>query len=253
MKNITKNLKRKLLELESVEERMDSLKNKYKGKTAVILATGPTLNDHNAEEMRKIFLDRDDLVVISVKHAYSITKETTDFHVSNLWSMDRKNPTVYEDDNTIAIFNVAKSYQKEHLDIIMDNNHPCDIWFPVLNPPYVDDTQTIQATKNYDLFWMLGEKCESIWGKSIMYSSAIPLALHIGCRDIITIGWDLGTGEHFYKKEYGDVDVKYTQEAIDNTPELYDWCKNNDIDFKILSSTNPADKRFERLETIMEI
>jgi len=167
--------------------------------------------------------------------------------------MDRKNPTIYDDDNTIVLFNVAKSFQKEHLDIIVDNNHPCDIWFPVLNPPYIDDTQTIQATKNYDLFWMMGEKCESIWGKSIMYSTAIPLALHIGCRDIVTIGWDLGTGEHFYEKEYGDVDVKYTQEAIDNTPELYDWCVENNINLRILSNKNPADSRIERIKTIMDI
>ena len=253
MKDITKKIKKKILKLDSVEERMKFLKDKYKGKTAVILATGPTLNDHDFDKMKDIFSKRDDLVIIPVKHAYSTTKETSDFHVINLFSMDRKNPTIYDDDNTIVLFNVAKSFQKEHLDIIVDNNHPCDIWFPVLNPPYIDDTQTIQATKNYDLFWMMGEKCESIWGKSIMYSTAIPLALHIGCRDIVTIGWDLGTGEHFYEKEYGDVDVKYTQEAIDNTPELYDWCVENNINLRILSNKNPADSRIERIKTIMDI
>ena len=253
MKNITKNLKKEILKLDSVEERLGLLKNKYEGKTAVILATGTTLNDHDFDEMRNIFSNRDDLVILPIKDTYSVTKETSDFHVNNLFTIDRKNPTKYEDDNTIVIFNVAKSFQKEHLDIIVENNHPCDIWFPVLNPPYVDDTQTIQATKNYDLFWMLGEKCESVWGKSIIYSTAIPLALHIGCRDIVTIGWDLGIDGHFYEKNPNSGDAKYTQEAIDNTPELYDWFVENNINFRILSDKNPADNRIERIKTIMEI
>ena len=100
---------------------------------------------------------------------------------------------------------------------------------------------------------MLGNETQTIWGKSILYSSAIPLSLHIGCRNIITIGWDLGTGKHFYPKEYGDVDVKYTEEAISTTPQLYEWCKNNNINLKILSKSNPADSRIERLKTIQDI
>ena len=254
MNKLTKNLKNQISNLDSIEERLELLKDKYKGKTAVILATGPTLNDHNHEEMRNIFSKRDDLVIMPIKHAYSVTQDTSDFHISNLFNIDRQNPTKYKNLETIiTFFNVAKSYQETHLNIISDNNHPCDIWVPCLNPPYITDKDTIQATGNFDLFWMLGKETQTIWGKTILYSSAIPLALHIGCRSIVTIGWDLGTGTHFYPKESGDVDVKYTEEAITTTPQLYDWCKNNNIDFKILSKTNPADSRIERLNTVKDI
>ena len=65
----TKDLKKELFTLETCEERIDFLKDKYKDKTAVILLTGPTLNNHDEEKMREIFRSRDDLVIISVKQA----------------------------------------------------------------------------------------------------------------------------------------------------------------------------------------
>ncbi len=259
MNKITKQLKEQISKLPSIEERLEVLKDKYVGKTAVIIATGPSLNDHDHEEMRNIFSKRDDLVIMPMKQAYTVSRETSDFHIQNLWSMDRKNPTKYKNiENTISFFNVAKSYITEHLNIIVDNNHPCDMWVPCLNPPYVTDKDTIQAG-NFDLLWMLGNEAQTMWGKTILYSTAIPVALHIGCRNIITVGWDIGTGSHFYsgKDPVSTIadkpNIKETDEAIKTTPQLYDWCKNNNINIKILSSTNPADNRFERLNSINDI
>jgi hypothetical protein len=195
-----------------------------------------------------------------MKQAYTVSRGTSDFHIQNLWSMDRKNPTKYENiENTISFFNVAKSYAAEHLKIIADNNHPCDLWVPVLNPPYVTDKDTVQATANYDLFWMLGRETQTMWGKTLLYSSAIPMALHIGCRSIVTMGWDIGTGSHFYPDDSSwsaianKPDTKYTNEAVETTPQLYEWCKDNNINFRILSDLNPADSRIERLKSIQEI
>ena len=253
MNKITKQLKEQISKLDSIEERLEVLKDKYAGKTAVILATGPSLNDYDHKEMRDMFSERDDLVIMPMKQAYEVSQGTSDFHIQNLWSMDRKTPTKYENENTITFFNVAKSFQDVHLGIISDNNHPCDIWVPCLNPPYVTDKDTIQATGNFDLFWMLSNETQTMWGKTLLYSSAIPMALHIGCRSIVTMGWDIGTGIHFYPKEFGDVDEYYTNEAITTTPQLYDWCKKTNINFRILSKLNPADSRIERLESIRDI
>ena len=79
MISYTKDLKKELSTLETCEERIDFLKDKYKGKTAVILLTGPTLNDHDEKRMREIFRERDDLVVMPVKQAYNKTLDTSDF------------------------------------------------------------------------------------------------------------------------------------------------------------------------------
>lgn len=258
MNKITKQLKEQISKLDSIEERLEILKDKYAGKTAVILATGPSLNDYDHKEMRDMFSERDDLVIMPMKQAYEVSQGTSDFHIQNLWSMDRKTPTKYENE-TITFFNVAKSFQDVHLGMISDNNHPCDIWVPCLNPPHVTDKDTIQATGNFDLFWMLSNETQTMWGKTLLYSSAIPMALHIGCRSIVTMGWDLGTGVHFYPDNSSwsaianKPDVKYTNEAVDTTPQLYDWCKTNNINFRILSDISPADDRFERLKSIQDI
>ena len=112
MNKLTNQLKEQISKLDSIEERLEILKDKYVGKTAVILATGPTLNDHNHEELRNIFSKRDDLVIMPIKHSYSVTQDTSDFHIQNLWSMDKKNPTKYKkEENVICFFNVAKSFK----------------------------------------------------------------------------------------------------------------------------------------------
>ena len=30
------------------------------------------------------------------------------------------------------------------------------------------------------------------WGPGLMYEMAIPLAMFLGCKEIITVGWDIG-------------------------------------------------------------
>ena len=37
------------------------------------------------------------------------------------------------------------------------------------------------------------------WGPGIMYEMAIPLAIHLGCKKIVTIGWDIGDISSFSK------------------------------------------------------
>ena len=46
MLEITKHLSKNISNFDSVEERLSSIKDQYKDKTAVVLLTGPTLNDH---------------------------------------------------------------------------------------------------------------------------------------------------------------------------------------------------------------
>ena len=262
MLKTTKKLKNKILSLDSVEERISLLKNKYKDKTAVIVLTGPTLKDHDHKKMKDLFKKREDIVVISVKQAYDVTLDTTDFHVLNPWNIDRKNPTKYKDKDTIVFWNVAKSYQDAHLDIISNNNHSCDMWVPCLNPPYITDKDTIQATCNFNKWKDLGEKTQLHWGKSILYSTVFPLTLHLGCKDIITIGWDFKSSktlqtksEHFY--DNNQIINKFNSEddieMIESTSKLYDWCVDNNITIKILSDVNPCEKRFIRIKSINDI
>ena len=78
----------------------------------------------------------------------------------NHWNIDRKNPFEYKNiENTICFWSCTNSFLQEHLQIIQDNNHPCDIWIPILNPPdsFGENKvfRILPVTLNYLNYWEL--------------------------------------------------------------------------------------------------
>ena len=252
MNSITKELKQHIISLDSVEERLNYLKNKYTNKTAVILAPGPTLKTHDLN----ILSNRDDIVILAIKQAYDVIKGQTDFHIMNTYNFDKYKGYEYEHLDSIIFYGLSKSYVRDQMQKLAIKPHPCDIWVPVVNPPYITYEQCMHKSADFDKLFMLSKEPQTWWGTSILYEQAIPMALLIGCKKIITIGWDLGTG-HFYKDK--DVnfkptaEVKETNESILTTKELYSWCVKNNIEINIISKTNPADNRFTRINNLNEI
>ena len=249
MNTLTKSLKGKLSSKESIQERLEVLKDKYQGKKAVILAPGPSLNDQDLENL----YNRDDIVILAVKQAYDKIRGKSDFHIVNTYNFDKYNGYDYENLDCIIFYGLSLSYVKEQSDKLAIKPHPVDMWVPVINPPTINYEQSIHKAADYNKFRMLGEETQTWWGTSILYEQAIPMALLLGCTELITIGWDLGTGAHSYNDDLvpfkvNSAEEQKTQDSIDTTPQLYDWFTKNDISLKICSSTNPADKRFERIE-----
>ena len=102
-----------------------------------------------------------------------------------------------------------------------------------------------------------------------MYESGFPLAMHLGAKEIITIGWDIGDlskfennprhklGDDLWIKEHAQSlykthagagpDYEELKETIDSTKEMYDYFLEKQIKVRILSNTSPADSRFERV------
>ncbi len=261
MLDLTRTYKNKMSSLDTVEERLSLLKDKYADKTACIVAPGPSLKEHDSDKLKSA-LQRDDIVVLSMKQAYDWTKENTDFHILNTWNFDKVNGYDYTDPDTIVFFGLTKAYIEAQMEKIMIKPSVCDMWIPISTPPYHQAHESIQSTRNFDLFFQLGSELEMRWGRSIIYEQAIPLALYMGCKNIITIGWDIGDPSlgkkqgHAYsydKMKPIDSDPADIQEAIDSTKELYEWFNKHNINFRILSNTNPADKRFERIPNLESI
>tara|TARA_R110001583_G_scaffold179358_1_gene336163 strand:+ start:262 stop:1077 length:816 start_codon:yes stop_codon:yes gene_type:complete len=265
MKKYTAELKKEIIKLDSCEERIDFLKDKYKGKTAVITLPGPSLNDYDHNELRKIFSNREDLVIIPNKGSYDLSLGTSDFHVMNPWNINKKVPLNYENpENTIVFWNVTAAFQDNHLEMISNNNHLCDIWVPCYTEPWIKKEQCIHNTCNFEQFWLLGKEYKTIWGTPILYSTAIPLALHLGCKDFIIMGWDTHMfNKHKDKKaHYNQPDNDFKSQPwikeeevkiIESSYKLYDWCAINNINMKLLTDISPIDNRFERLKSIKDI
>lgn len=250
--------KKNILSLDYIEDRLEYLKNKYEGKTAVILAPGPTLKDHDQNELKNLFKSRGDLVVIPIKQAYDVCQETSDFHILNTYNFDKYNGYDYVNLDLIIFYGLSKSYVNDQLQKLMIKPHPCDIWVPIVNPPYISYEQCMHYSGDWDKMFMLQNEPQSWWGTSILFEQAIPMALLIGCKKIVTIGWDLTTGKHFFEHDAVSYSImsgeeQKTLDSVQGTKSLYDWCLQNDIEINILSSTNSADPRFNRLNSIKEI
>jgi hypothetical protein len=258
MNSKTRQYKSTLLEYDSIEERLSYLRDKYVGKTAVIITPGPSLNDHDLERMREIFKTREDLVILPVKQAYDVCLDTSDFHILNTYNFDKYNGYNYVNLDLIIFYGISKSYMNDQLAKLMIKPHPCDIWVPVVNPPYISYEQCMHFSGDWDKMFMLQNEPQSWWGTSILFEQAIPMALLVGCKKIVTIGWDLTTGEHFFK--HGDApysimsgEEQKTADSVKSTTSLYDWCEKNNIEINILSGINSADLRFKRLTSIEQI
>ena len=254
MNSKTKQLKEKILSFETVEERLNHLKGTFKGKKAVILAPGPTLTKNNLSSL----FNREDIVILAIKQAYDQIKGQADFHIVNTYNFDKYNGYEYEHLNTIIFYGLSKSYIPQQMEKLAIKPHPCDIWVPVMNPPYITYDQCIHKAGDWDKMLVLQNEPHTWWGTSILFEQAIPMALLIGCTEIYTIGWDMTTGQHSYKHDKVGFtpmsgEEEKTLDSIKGTTSLYDWCEKQSIKINILSDINSADQRFTRLKSIEKI
>lgn len=254
MKQITKQLKQDIQSFDTIEERLKHLKDKYKGETAYIVTCGPSLATHDVEHLKSKLQDK---LVISLKQAQNVLEEETDFHLMSTYNLS---PYSWGNDN-ITLWQVSKSYANNQLQKIVNLNAPIDLYVPVINPPYIDRTQTTQATCNFDNFYMLETHTEVMWGCGMLYETGIPLALLLGCKKVVVIGWDMGDPKnpslqgHFdegkVKRDTFPMEGEL-EETIRSTEFLYDWFKSKDIDFKLISDRSYVSSKFDRI-TLEEI
>ena len=253
MHSKTKQLKEEILSLETVEERLNYLKGTFKGKKAVILAPGPSLKEHDLT----LLSNRDDIVILAIKQAYNNIKGQADFHIVNTYNFNKYEGYDYEHLNTIIFYGLSKSYISQQMEKLAIKPHPCDVWVPVINPPYIKYEECMHMG-NWDKLLTLQSSPETWWGTSILFEQAIPLSILMGCTQIYTIGWDMTTGQHSYDpKKVGFIPMsgeeQKTLDSIEGTKSLYDWCENQNISINILSEINKADFRFKRIKKITDI
>jgi hypothetical protein len=252
MKELTKQLKQDIQSFETIEERLQHLKDKYKGETAYILTCGPSLSTHDEQMLNSKLKNK---LVFGIKQAYNIVNDIADFHLLNTYNLS---PYSWND-NSIVYWSLSKSYADNQLQKIVNLKAPIDLYIPVINPPYIDRSQTTQATENFDDFYMMEHQTEVMWGCGMMYEIGIPLALLLGCTKIVAIGWDLGDPNKNYV-HFDDDKVRrdcFPQEGelaetLKSTIALKKWFDDKNINFKILSDQSFINPEFERI-TLEEI
>lgn len=272
MKSQTTELRNQLLHLEESEDRLKVLKDQYKGETAYIVAGGPSLNNYKKEYLKEFMKDK---LCFPIKQSYNFLKEVADFHLLNFCNFA---PYDWSNNQSIVTWAIFEQF---HPQMIFQNNLQADIFIPI----YRNSPQTGGGIGPNKMIYSVAEKMDfdSIllddpeygfnqpWGPGIMYEMAIPLAIYLGCKKIVTVGWDVGDinsfkngadddtqrvfQEHFYGDKHNEIVYAKTSmgpreisSVAKSTEGMYNWLKSQGIEWEMVSDRNPGYKGIKRIE-----
>lgn len=261
-------LKQLISKTQDSYERIKLLKNSCKDQTIYLITPGPSLTTHDRKKLLKKLEGK---VVLACKQSYEYVKEVATFHLMSAYSYQ---PYEYYSKDTIVHWQLTAMNMPHEINRIKNEwKSPADILIPCYSTPWVDMYNTTAFSRRFDQFETYSDG-RIVWGPGIMYESGFPLAMHLGAKKIVTIGWDIGDLSKFEKKDsfkLGDEkwvkehahslyktnagagpDYRELKETIDSTKEMYDYFLEKGIEVRILSDRSPADKRFKRI-TLDEI
>lgn len=244
-------------------ERTGYLKDYAKGERVYIVTPGPSLTTLDQKELNDALQGS---VVLACKQAYNYVAESTDIHLMSCYSYQ---PYEYFSEDTLVHWQLtAMSANSEFDRISTEWKHQMDFAVPIYSAPWISLEKSVAYTRNFNN-WKNYENHKLIWGPGIMYESGFPLALHLGAKEIVTVGWDIGDlskfkPRHGYKlgddwhdehatdlykiKADGGPDYTELKHTVESTAEMYDWLTAQGVTLKILSDRNPADKRIPRIK-----
>lgn len=256
----TKNIKQHInTQYDDSYDRVRYLKNQYKGETAYILTGGPSFKEYKDIVDEKL----KDKLVISLKQSLIYA---SDFHILNFCNLSKYN---YSNKDTIVGWTVWDDQQPH---VILEN-FPCDFILDTFK--LNDGTSNIENSVAFNLEQINSLDIDSTlsrpWGPGTMYELAIPLALYLGCNNIITMGWDLFVDcldsgsedikDHTYHYDKSKTifpntntgpNKKEILQVIKSTENLFYWLKDKGVNLSILDpyGNNPAYKNIPRIKEL---
>ena len=239
------NLKREMTFQKELQGKLDVLHNSYEGETCYILSCGPSLNEMSAAALKDKLKDK---LVFSVKQAYEKFSDITDFHFFNCANL----PSLKGD----GFYQEHYQYKDQETIVITSSNYTSgsrwspyqksDVFFKVPIRTEINN-EFIVKTKEFDEY-LLKDHPERPCGPGIMYETVIYMALHLGVKKIVVLGWDLSYNDPKSLKEYkhfygetgdlinrGDIlswEITETREASE---DMYKWLQNMGVELELAS------------------
>ncbi len=235
-------------------EKIEFLKDLFKGAKAYIVACGPTLLESDQDKLNDLLGEN---LVFAVKQAYDIFPEHVDFHLYNCANYKKYD---YKGTHPIVVEASTTPYRLGD----------CDLKFFINERNY---DNSVAATGDFDLWTFDKQPLLRPFGPGIMYEVGFYTLQHIGVEEIITVGWDnklvQGTAaqQHFYDKEdtsfnkddfIHNNEVAQSEAAVKNLDRevtvaanaigsWHKWLSGRGQTLKIVSSINPAPDNVERM------
>ena len=249
-------LKKSISLSDDLRSKLDVLKNSYDGETLYVLSCGPSLGEYDENYLKDFLSDKP---VLAVKQAYNTFSDVTDFHLFNCANLPKPIGQPVDrhykyDEDTRPIIIASSNYD------LGKRWHPAqkhDIFFKIPIRTEINN-EFVTVTKKFEDF-VIDKNLTRPCGPGIMYETVFYMAIHMGFKNIVCIGWDLrqenpdeDTYDHFYGStedmfNRGDIldwEIDTTREA---SKDLYYWLKDKGINLKVASSSAVYDK-IERIK-----
>jgi hypothetical protein len=214
------NILREKLSKKSNRERVDFLKNYYLGKTAIIVGTGPDYKNQ-IDIIKNNF--NENCILICIKQSIKDFDMICDFHIYNhdhfeLYKYGNFKPIIlFMNYSKPDINNYRTVYENSDINFFLHNLNNCE---------HKNKNILHELKNDNDLFlWNdknLGLKENMVSnGTHIIFEIAFPLAISIGCKNIITNGWVGGSNHGTVIKNELSWDLqKYKYLVDENNKEI---------------------------------
>ena len=239
-KDRVKEIVKQAKQLNTYQEKLDFLHNKFDGETCYILGCGPSILD---ADQGKLNIELAGNICLSLKIVYFEFKDLVDFHFFNCNNF-KEYP--YEDKTFIISQSDFCGEQEAKTGVWGSQEYDLSVM--------VDrqlKSETLTKTKNFEKWLFSNSKLQRPWGPGIMYETAMFFAYHLGCKEIKTIGWDYKDAtnkqniSHFYKEEWRISKLRNPanqphegeiQESIDLSGEFCDFLTKEGVTLKAMKS-----------------
>jgi len=253
VKKKTATLKSELAQLGSLQERVDLLKDSYKGEECVILNCGPSLSQYTKDELKEKLSDK---LVLAVKQAYDYAPSIVDFHFWNCSNLPYGDNFIHYPYKTHRPIAVASSNYPEG--VRWSPMQPLDLFFRIPIRTEINN-EFLVKTKKFDEY-LLEKNLTRPCAPGIMLETVIYTALHLGVSKITTLGWDLNKDakklsehKHFYGEtdgllNRGDILPWEIKANRDISEDLYTWLKDRNVELNIATEGSSLSSKIPRIK-----
>jgi hypothetical protein len=249
----TTHIKEKIDKAGSIEEKLKILEGAYEGETCYLLTCGPSFKENWNDRVKELLSRK---LIISVKQTYNEAAGIVDFHLLNSWNYQ---PYEYKEPKPIVLMERA------------DDDPPtpgiqADLLFRIPDPR--DFANRLATSFAFDK-WLFTRQIGRPWGPGVVYELGIYLLVHLGVKEVITLGWDLGElnvphMKHFFKEEPPGAPQTdgilnkprirpfEVSDIAESTRALYYWLRSKGIYLYIVSDRSLVDPVVPRISLFQD-
>jgi glycosyltransferase involved in cell wall biosynthesis len=219
-------------------KKIELLKDSYKDQDCYILTCGPSLKQYDPDFLREKLKGK---LVFGIKQAFEHVPDMVDFHFFNSNNFQTYD---YSEHRPIVITNSAEN-ELTMIHHIWGNKQEYDIFTFI--PDDKDFSRSICKSLEFEKY-LFENTLDRPWGPGMMTEVVIYMAIHLGVKNIYTIGWDLEkpgttTSHHYYEdreliRKADPMKQEEIKLNIETTKHLNEWLLSKGVNLFVANENS---------------